>query len=295
MCIRDSESIIGHWDGYPGNANNFFVYDDPTSKKLVMLPWGPDAAFSPVMNPASVLAHSALTHRLYNHPEGKRRYLAKAREILDGPFDEAALKAEIDRVQLLLGPKLAGNTEFGPALDGVRAFIDGRRAMADLELAMGGVTVDPLRAQICLVPMGELETTFSTTFGTHPTANSFLTGTGTFRSTGMGALTGGMTGSASGFGQSMDDAGQAVTLVVSAVGPGDYAVVYLVMSPDRFVPGTTGIDAGAVRGALLRYRPGAIQPEVIGYFFLGQVDLASAAMTGGAPVVGSVHTRLFTP
>ncbi|MEZ4463884.1 MAG: hypothetical protein R3F43_05020 [bacterium] len=25
------EAITGHWDGYAGNANNYYFYDDPTS------------------------------------------------------------------------------------------------------------------------------------------------------------------------------------------------------------------------------------------------------------------------
>ena len=40
------ESLIGFWDGYSGNQNNFFVYHHPKSNKLHFLPWGADSVFT---------------------------------------------------------------------------------------------------------------------------------------------------------------------------------------------------------------------------------------------------------
>ena len=33
---------MGHWDSYSGNRNNFYLYTNPTTKKLHFIPWGAD-------------------------------------------------------------------------------------------------------------------------------------------------------------------------------------------------------------------------------------------------------------
>lgn len=40
------ESLIGFWDGYTHNQNNFFVYQNPASGKYYFMPWGADSAFT---------------------------------------------------------------------------------------------------------------------------------------------------------------------------------------------------------------------------------------------------------
>ena len=39
------ESLIGFWDGYAANANNFFVYLNPRTEKFHFMPWGLDCGF----------------------------------------------------------------------------------------------------------------------------------------------------------------------------------------------------------------------------------------------------------
>lgn len=41
-----AEVMLGHWDGYAWNTNNYYVYLDPDDGKARSLPWGPDAALS---------------------------------------------------------------------------------------------------------------------------------------------------------------------------------------------------------------------------------------------------------
>ena len=44
--FRFADDLLRHWDGYAGNANNFFVYVDPSPGpqrgKMRFLPWGND-------------------------------------------------------------------------------------------------------------------------------------------------------------------------------------------------------------------------------------------------------------
>ncbi|HAV61388.1 MAG TPA: hypothetical protein DCY13_03380, partial [Verrucomicrobiales bacterium] len=35
-----AEVLVGHWDGYASNRNNYFVYHDAGTDRLVFLPWG---------------------------------------------------------------------------------------------------------------------------------------------------------------------------------------------------------------------------------------------------------------
>ena len=35
--------MVGHWDSFSGNANNYYFYRDPGTEKFYFLPWGPDA------------------------------------------------------------------------------------------------------------------------------------------------------------------------------------------------------------------------------------------------------------
>jgi CotH kinase protein len=132
------ETLLGLWDGYSGNLNNFFVYHDPGQDRLVFLPWGPDAAFQRVHpflpmgeRPANTYAWGRLARRLYAYEPTRRRYQEVLKELLDTVWDEAALSAELDRLVAPLPPDAAD----GPALDIIRGFINARRAQIEAELA----------------------------------------------------------------------------------------------------------------------------------------------------------------
>ena len=40
-----AEVLIGHWDNYYYNKNNYFIYDHPTTKKFVYIPYDMDNTF----------------------------------------------------------------------------------------------------------------------------------------------------------------------------------------------------------------------------------------------------------
>ncbi len=85
------ENLIGHWDGYASNRNNYFVYYHNQTSRLLFLPWGMDQLASDnnplwgdpsFVPPKSVKAASELTLRLYNLPAGRERYFATVRALL---------------------------------------------------------------------------------------------------------------------------------------------------------------------------------------------------------------------
>ena len=96
------ETLIGHFDGYAGNKNNFQIYR-PKHGKFQFIPWGADQVFATsdvpyddFANPQSVMAHGLLANRLYNDPKWRSRYLDRLRSLLTGVWDEAVLGSRAD-------------------------------------------------------------------------------------------------------------------------------------------------------------------------------------------------------
>ncbi|MFP6764963.1 MAG: CotH kinase family protein [Planctomycetaceae bacterium] len=83
------ESLIGFWDGYCANQNNYFVYFNPADSRIAFIPWGLDSAFSESLltpfnpGPASVKARGLLPFRLYQDPQVRKRHLETLRGLLD--------------------------------------------------------------------------------------------------------------------------------------------------------------------------------------------------------------------
>lgn len=139
------EGILGFWDGYSGNSNNFFVYLNPTTDKFHFLPWGADALFmkfSPLVRntgmPLSVKTKGLVAHQLYQIPSQRKRYLKTLQGILKKHWKEKALLAEIDRIEKMLKPHLSPRQgRFSRALDKVRVFIRNRRKELRREIQFG--------------------------------------------------------------------------------------------------------------------------------------------------------------
>lgn len=83
------ESLIGFWDGYSNNQNNYWMYENRDNGKFYFMPWGADMAFmgsrGPFggfgpQGPTSVYAESMLANRLYRtgHCRSLSRIDAKA-------------------------------------------------------------------------------------------------------------------------------------------------------------------------------------------------------------------------
>jgi hypothetical protein len=130
-----TEALINHEDSYSGNQNNFFVYVHADTRKLHFIPWGTDGTFGEDSNafverPQSVYATARLARRLYAIPSIQERYRATLRKILDQHWDEAWLLRRLDEMAELVGA--ASNEDRTRQL---RAFIEGRRAVLEAELA----------------------------------------------------------------------------------------------------------------------------------------------------------------
>ena len=184
------EGLLGFWDGYSANRNNFYLYHDPTSGKFHFLPWGTDgilqdgspiAAIDPNANPA-MFAYSAITRRLVDQTGAGADYAARMNVLLATVWNEATIHAEIDRMQALLAPYAGDLTA---ELDALRAFVNGRRATVTQALP-APATFPPLSIlDYCLAEIGTMSGAFAATWGTNGAA-PFTTGRSTLR----GAVTG---------------------------------------------------------------------------------------------------------
>ncbi len=75
-------TITDDWDGYARNRNNYRIYHDPKRNKIVFIPSGMDQMFR---NPSSSVMPGyggLVARRLIETPEGKRRYLARLRQVI---------------------------------------------------------------------------------------------------------------------------------------------------------------------------------------------------------------------
>jgi hypothetical protein len=135
------ESLMGHWDSYSGNRNNFYLYAHPTTKKLHFIPWGADDLFAdpgPLqfkMVPKSFKAEGILSRRLWEVPAIHERYRAAMRQILAGPWNEDRILGDLrDRAAALQPQSHLRPDTIRTAGTRIETFVKGRRAAVEAEL-----------------------------------------------------------------------------------------------------------------------------------------------------------------
>ena len=110
-----AEGLVGFWDGYSGNKNNFFLYLNPEDNKFHFIPWGMDSIFTKqskldFMNdaraPISVKTQGLIAYKLYQFESGRRRYREVLTEILDKHWNASELLAALDKIAIMVEPHL---------------------------------------------------------------------------------------------------------------------------------------------------------------------------------------------
>ena len=284
-----TEVLVGQWDSYDTNTNNFFVYDDPSTGQLRFIPWGPDATFDSQapFDPAWVSANSALARRVLAAPGGEDAYRAHLEALLDDVWDGDAMAAEVDRLALLAEP-LQGDGGQGAVQD-LRAIVEGREAAlrAGLAAEPNGRT-GALRDPPCFVERGKLTATFATTWGTLGEAPA-ETGSTTVQLTWDGADLGttpkGVIAGAQGE--------EAVIATYATLSDGRDLVAYAYFPVEQLAPGRLPFDFLDVVG-VLQFADGASPPKLAAYVGAGQVVLDDAGPASGDVVRGRVEGTLFS-
>ena len=107
ITLWASEVLIGHWDGYASNRNNFYIFRPKKSGLFYFTPWGPDSAFSDpgpfihVPVPRSFKARGYLCERLWELPEVRARYRKEMQRLLDDVWNEKKMLAQLQQVRTL--------------------------------------------------------------------------------------------------------------------------------------------------------------------------------------------------
>ena len=101
------EVMTHHWDGYALKRNNYRVYHDPATGKMVFFPHGMDQMFwvadAPILPGMDGLVARAVT----TSPEGRRRYRERVSSLFTNLFQAAVLTNRIHELQARIRPALA--------------------------------------------------------------------------------------------------------------------------------------------------------------------------------------------
>jgi hypothetical protein len=148
------DGLTNHWDSYPYNANNYYLYRRPTDKRFIMIPHGMDSLFQIdvvfgqralmdvywTMPPPNGSCRACgldgdLARRLRAVPALDAEYRGELQRILREVWDLDVLNARIDQVaRLVRGAKLseaaiaADARKFDQHIPAARKFLADRRA-----------------------------------------------------------------------------------------------------------------------------------------------------------------------
>ena len=301
-----TEVLVGHWDGYAGDRNNYWFYRVPDGR-FVFLPSGTDGTFhlsddpNPFDNisdpPPSVLALTAIPNRLYNHPDWRAKYVARLKQILDDVWHEAELLAAVDAMAAIVQQHaLPAEARAADAdTERVRTFIGKRRDEILADLSVGPPEwPQPEAAAPPSAGSGSLEVAFETTWGSSSSPNPL--GQGTVHSLQMngapeslervGVFAGHASPEESVLLRSVEGP---ASIVVAGLGPdGSVNGMSLVVDPRALAAGTTlviGVDALA--GGIWSIPPGASSPESFSPFTEGTLELSNGGTAAGAVIAGT--------
>ena len=180
--------MVGHWDSFSGNANNYYFYQDPGTNKFYFLPWGPDDTFGN-RNLAengrvrAAMGGSLLARRLFEDPVIMTRYRDMMRTMLNEVWDDDTILAELARMEALIGQYVVGQDAETHAdnVNDVRVFLQNRKR--DL---LNAVNADPIpftgelpESPVCLQYSGDLNASFVGRWDTLGAENPFVSSSGT--------------------------------------------------------------------------------------------------------------------
>ena len=302
-----TEVLVGHWDGYAGDRNNYWFYREPGGR-FVFIPWGVDDTFhlrddpNPFDNisdpPPSVLALTAIPNRLYNDSIWRGRYVDRLKHLLDTVWDEEALLARVDEMAAVVAEHALPEDRAGAAADAerVRQFIKKRRAeiLDDLTPTppewpapdfgdLPGVEADRV----------DLTVRFESTWGSNKSINPFVHGevlrlelNGIDVPPGESGVTAGHASAEEsvGFG---DEPAASITLL-GLQPDGSVEGMTVVLPLTEFTSGTElviGVDN--VGGGVWTIPAGGTTPNSFTPFTEGTLTLAEAGTSDGATVLGS--------
>ena len=106
LSFMASEILLGHRDGYCLARNNFRVYHDVDSGRLLFFPHGMDILFGNARAPVDVRMNGLVAQAILEIPEGRRAYRARCAQLFTNQFNVGKMHARVDETIALLRPAL---------------------------------------------------------------------------------------------------------------------------------------------------------------------------------------------
>ena len=104
------ELMMGHWDGYAQNRNNYRVYFRADDKKVMFLPHGMDQMFRDTNYPVFHVPGAMVTSAVLPNPDWSAQYRDRVRQLLP-LFAPEKLQAKVDAGHARIRPVVAGMSE----------------------------------------------------------------------------------------------------------------------------------------------------------------------------------------
>jgi hypothetical protein len=101
------EVMTWHWDGYAMKKNNYRVYHDPDSDRMVFFPHGLDQMFWEPNGPIFPRMEGGVARAVLQTPEGRRRYRERMSQLLTNAFKIEAITNEVRRIEAQIYPVIA--------------------------------------------------------------------------------------------------------------------------------------------------------------------------------------------
>ncbi|MYF91676.1 MAG: T9SS type A sorting domain-containing protein [Gemmatimonadetes bacterium] len=304
-----TEVLIGHWDGYAGNRNNFYVYREPDAP-FVVIPWGADQVFTSTdgpfddfVSPPSITAHGAIAHRLYRDDGMRAVYVARLKQLLDTVWNEEELLDLADEMAAIVQQHgLVKRRAYAASdTDRVRQFIRERRAviLADLDPEPAAWPWPLASADICWPERGAFDLRFETTWGSSESENPLGEGTVAFSDYQLGGKEQdfNLSGAIAGF---EEDDGRTnknrASLSIISLGK-DFAIDVLTVSlPIDWVE--SGANLPIDMKAVTAYRVSLPSPDSFPDQFeliaKGGIEFSEASTEPGAKISGRFYGTLFS-
>lgn len=290
------ETLTGNWDTYSGNTNNFYIYHDPSSDRLVFLPWGTDTAFTggsivdAYNQTLTVYATGALANRLYNLPEERARFRALLGELNDTLWNVEALEARLDELASL-------STDAWPgAVEAQREFLRTHSDALRAELAqpapewrLGGIDL----SGGCHGTISQASGQFDTTFTAGPLQPAPDAG-GAFDADVMieGQPYDAAWVGAAGRNPEGADPTAGVQLL-GALSDGRLIFLGLQLPPSAVVPGVHPFYNFETVGFAAFISPEQPTGSLLGFVSEGFVEFDAASLAAGAPIAGRFGGQIF--
>jgi CotH kinase protein len=285
------ETLVGHWDGYDGNRNNYYLYADPASGRLEFIPWGTDGAFaesSPgdALNAThTVYARGLIANRLYRLPSERERFRARLGELVDGIWDESELVTQLE------GWTSRAPDAWPAATAELRRYIQTHAGQVRVELDQPAWEwIDaPEETSPCAGTLADVSMEFSTDYGDLAALNPVAGGFSVDLSMDGTPFEGAWFGRAGVDATATDPSVLVRSLAFLPDGRG--VLLQISLPPAEFVPGARSLHALESFGIVL-VLDGA-NTRVVGFVSDGTLQLDQAAQADGAPVSGRLEARLL--